>query len=294
MPLEFPMRGEKAELSPTIRGRLPGAFIQLPDGVVHYELEGPEDAPVVVLVHGFTVPYFIWDPTFEALIEAGYRVLRYDLYGRGFSDRPHTKYNLDLFDRQLVSLLEMLDIAHCLAVFGLSMGGVVAANFAVQHSELIDRLVLIDPAGFPQMFPLIYRVVNLPVLGELAFALMSEKSLTDALSGDFYDPQHVETFIDQYRPQMEYKGFKRAVLSTIRAGVAEKGERVYRKLGKLSNMPVLLVWGQNDTTVPFKYSQTLLKWVPQAQFHPIADSKHIPHYEQAEQVNPILLDFLRG
>ena len=83
------MRGETKRLTPEVRTGLPGNFIQLSDGVVHYELAGPEDAPVVVLVHGFSVPFFIWDPTFEGLSEAGFRVLRYDLYGRGFSDRPH-------------------------------------------------------------------------------------------------------------------------------------------------------------------------------------------------------------
>jgi pimeloyl-ACP methyl ester carboxylesterase len=51
----------------------------LSNGVVHYELTGSEDAPVVVLVHGFSVPCYVWDPTFEALTEAGFRVLRYDL-----------------------------------------------------------------------------------------------------------------------------------------------------------------------------------------------------------------------
>lgn len=60
MPIEFPMRGETRSLTPELRDTLPGAFVRLPDGVTHYQLAGPEDAPVVVLVHGFSVPYFIW------------------------------------------------------------------------------------------------------------------------------------------------------------------------------------------------------------------------------------------
>jgi pimeloyl-ACP methyl ester carboxylesterase len=56
-----------------------------------------------VLIPGFSVPYVIWDPTFEDLVEKGFRVLRYDLFGRGYSDRPDAIYDLELFDRQLMN-----------------------------------------------------------------------------------------------------------------------------------------------------------------------------------------------
>ena len=62
--------------------------MRLSDGFTHYELGGPPTGHLVVLAAGFSVPYYIWDPTFSALTEAGVRVLRYDYYGRGFSDRP--------------------------------------------------------------------------------------------------------------------------------------------------------------------------------------------------------------
>ena len=75
MPIEFFFRGETKELTPEIRANLPGEFVELPDGVVHYELGGQVDGPIVVLVHGFSVPYFIWEPTFKALCEAGFWVL---------------------------------------------------------------------------------------------------------------------------------------------------------------------------------------------------------------------------
>ena len=63
---------------------LPGRFIRLPDGVMHYDIAGPNDAPVVVLVSGFSVPYAVWDSTFDVLARANFRVLRYD----HFAARP--------------------------------------------------------------------------------------------------------------------------------------------------------------------------------------------------------------
>jgi pimeloyl-ACP methyl ester carboxylesterase len=101
---------ESLTLSEETRAALGGSFIALPEGVTHYELGGPPDGRPVVLVHGFSVPLYIWGPTFEALVGAGFRVLRYDLFGRGYSDRPPVKNNVDLFDGQLHALLDALEI----------------------------------------------------------------------------------------------------------------------------------------------------------------------------------------
>ena len=73
--------------------------------MTHYQLAGPPAVHTVVLVHGFSVPYYIWDPTFDGLVAAGFRVLRYDLFGRGWSDRPDARYDPNFFDEQLVQLL---------------------------------------------------------------------------------------------------------------------------------------------------------------------------------------------
>lgn len=294
MRFEFPMRGESKHLTEKTRANLPGSFIHLQDGVVHYELAGPDDAPVVVLVHGFSVPYFIWDPTFEALAAGGYRVLRYDLFGRGYSDRPFGRYNTELFDRQLTGLLDGLGIERCRAIFGLSMGGVIAANFAVKNPEWLEKLVLVDPAGFQLDYPAAYKILLVPVIGDVLFSLMGEETLKKSMSEDFYDPAHVDMFLDQYKPQMAFRGFKRAILSTIREGITENGLEIYRQLGQMDAPPVLLVWGEEDQTVPFKYSKVLVSLVPRIKFHPIESSGHLPHYEEAEKVTPIFLEFLDG
>ncbi|MDH4110684.1 MAG: hypothetical protein OEW35_20620 [Gammaproteobacteria bacterium] len=72
-------------LDAAARAGTTGAYMQLGEGLVHYEVAGPETAPPVLLVHGFSVPSYIFDPTFAALVAAGHRVIRFDLYGRGTS-----------------------------------------------------------------------------------------------------------------------------------------------------------------------------------------------------------------
>jgi hypothetical protein len=73
---------EQLELNASVRASAPGSFVALNDGYTHYEIGGKAGNRVVVLAAGATVPYYIWDPTFTALTEAGFRVLRYDYYGR--------------------------------------------------------------------------------------------------------------------------------------------------------------------------------------------------------------------
>src|SRR5882672_1159290 len=90
---------ERLDLDDAARQAAPGQFVRLSDGYTHYELGGPEQGRVVVLAAGFSVPYYIWDPTFTALTRAGFRVLRFDYYGRGFSDRPNTSYTQDFYIR---------------------------------------------------------------------------------------------------------------------------------------------------------------------------------------------------
>src|SRR5215216_4265699 len=122
-------RDETKELNESTRKEATGSFIQLTDGVTHYELSNPEQAETVVLVHGFSVPYFIYDPTFEFLTQSGFRVVRYDLFGRGFSDRPQARYNIDLFVRQLGDLLDALGFTRPVSLVGLSTVGPITTVF---------------------------------------------------------------------------------------------------------------------------------------------------------------------
>src|SRR5262245_47749978 len=92
---------ERRDLDDAARAALPGQFVKLSDGYTHYEISGPPDGRVVVLAAGFSVPYYIWDPTFSALTAGGFRVLRYDYYGRGYSDRPDIAFNDEMYVRQL-------------------------------------------------------------------------------------------------------------------------------------------------------------------------------------------------
>jgi len=287
------MRGETKELNDETRKSANGLFVKLPNGYTHYELGGNDSGEPVVLIHGFSVPYFIYDLTFEFLTQSGFRVLRYDLFGRGLSDRPHAKYDLDLFLTQLTDLLDALRFARPVSLIGVSMGGLIAATFTVRYPDRVRNLTLIDPIGAKAIsLPLILKAAKLPFVAEIIVGLVGNEFLIKGMAKDLFDPKLVDHFLAKYRIQMEYKGFVRAILSTLRNGILESFEHVYQTLGE-SSKQVLLFWGQQDVTVPFNHSHILRKLIPQVQFHAIADCGHIPHYEKPTEVNPILLRFLR-
>lgn len=290
---DFIYRGETRDLNAAARAATEGSFIRLASGYTHYQLVGPEPARPVVLVHGFSVPYFIWDPTMDALAAAGRPVLRYDLFGRGYSDRPRARYGLHFFIQQLEQLLDALHIAQ-VDLVGLSMGGAIAAGFAVHAPERVHRLALIDPIGAEPM-PLrpLYKLALLPGISELALSLVGTGKMVEGLAGDFFDPPEVERFKVRYRTQMQYRGFKRAIISTLRNKAVDGSPEIYEQLGRL-HMPVLLVWGRQDRTLPIEQSASILRLVPRAQFEIIEGSGHIPNCERPDVFHPILLKFLES
>ena len=146
----FASGSESNSLDQQSRASAPGQFAELPDGMVHYEFTQSEGKAIVVLVHGFSVPYYVWDPTVDAILEAGFGVLRYDLYGRGYSDRPQTEYDLDLYVDQLHELLYKIKIDDPIYLVGLSQGAPIVAAYANRYPDQVEKspsLTLNNPCG---------------------------------------------------------------------------------------------------------------------------------------------------
>lgn len=291
--MSFSYRDETRELNDLTRKDLSGSFISLQEGVTHYELSNPDKENTVVLVHGFSVPYFIYDPTFEFLTGSGFRVLRYDLFGRGFSDRPDTRYNIELFVNQLGDILDALRFTRPVSLVGLSTGGPITAAFTARFPERVNKLVLIDPIGAKILaLARILKVAAMPIVGEAIISLFRSDGMVKNIASTLLDRELVGHFQDRYIATIQYKGFKRGILSSIRNGMLDSFLKIYEQVGEMDK-PVLLFWGRNDPTVPFKHSRGLRAAMPNLEFHVIENCGHIPHCEKPDEVNPILLDFLR-
>jgi pimeloyl-ACP methyl ester carboxylesterase len=280
---------ETAELTEEVRQRIGGSYVRLARGVVHYEMAGPAEGRLVVLVAGFSVPFYIWDPIFETLKSAGFRVLRYDQYGRGLSDRPAVRYDIELFDQQLGDLLDGLAVKEPVDLAGVSVGGPMAATFAARHPERVRSLALVDPRSpAPLRLPLYVRA---PLVGEGYMAFVRAPTLAAWQPRDFFEPSRFPEWSGKFAQQMRYKGFRRALLSTMRHYLQCDLREDYRCVGR-SQRPVIVCWGEHDNNAPDVIAQ-LRVLMPQAEFHCIERAGHLPQYERPETVGPLLCRFLR-
>ena len=159
-------------------------FIKLEDGFTYYELGGPESGEVIVLVHGYSVPSYIWDSTYTAAIDKGYRVLRYDAFGRGFSDRPEIAYDINLSYRQLSGLIDSLGLSVPLNLVGLSWGGRVVSYYTALNPSKIKKLVMVDPSGFEPVAKIDSTEVEVSKVEVTKFLKERAPRLADSQLGD--------------------------------------------------------------------------------------------------------------
>jgi pimeloyl-ACP methyl ester carboxylesterase len=286
--LPFARNAERRDLDEAARSSAPGQFVQLSEGTTHYLLEGPQDGYPVVLVHGFSVPSYVWDTTAAALVAEGYRVLRLDLYGRGWSDRPDVTYDADLLATQVHDLVDEVGFVQPFDLLGMSMGGVVVAHFLERWPERVRRVALFDPVHEPMDV----SVLTVPGLGEYVARVYWLPSLPNGHTEDFTHPERFPDWPDRFRAQMQYRGFGRALVSSARTVLAVDS-RVHYKAVAAQELPVLLVWGEQDEKVPFDESSLALRDLLGAELVVVPEAGHLPHVERPEVVNEALMAFLR-
>ncbi|MBP8131525.1 MAG: alpha/beta hydrolase [Candidatus Hydrogenedentes bacterium] len=265
------------------------AFAQLNDGYTHYVWSGPADGQPVVLVHGYTGPMRLWEGTAKALADGGFRVLRYDLFGRGYSDRPDARYDADFFDRQLLELLDAQQVTGPANLVGHSMGGAIVVGFVDRHPERVWSYVLMAPAGFPLHEPLRYRMLHWPGVGEWSMRMFGDATLVRAL--DRMGVPENDPYRRDYVEQMRYRGYKRALLATLRHMPLLTLEPVYRRAGA-SGKPAMLLWGTKDHVLPFDHHKRVRAAMPGIEFYAIEDADHTMQLEQPGVVHALLAGFL--
>ncbi|MES1989931.1 MAG: alpha/beta fold hydrolase [Pseudomonadota bacterium] len=274
-----------------VKENLAFKFIDLPDGTVHYRLEGPADGPLVVLVHGFSTPSFVWTDYFDPLTRAGYRVLAYDNYGRGFSDRPDGPYNADMMDRELVNLLDALAPHRPVDLVGYSMGGNIATIFAARHPATVRSLTLIAPSGLGTASSRNIDLLKRPLIGDWIVRLFGLKIFHDAAAEESKAAPNPARFLADFDRQMDYRGFGEALLSTLRHYPLDTSEAAYREAGQHTR-PVMLIWGEADTTVPFIHAKKLMELMPNAKLYSYDKFGHSIAFAQSSTVIRRLIDFL--
>jgi len=291
--LHWQNHSEKYNLSDELRAQAPGQFVSLTHGHTHYRITLPagqqslQPGPVVVLVHGFSIPMEVWGDMPEALAQAGFQVLQYDLYGRGYSDKPERAYNGQFFETQLIELLDALEIEQPVSLAGLSMGGAITARVAANNPERVNKVAFVAPLHQPFPVP--------PMPQGIGYYMMSAfyvPGLRGGLIDEAIPQRHSEAMLNAYDAQQSHRGFTKALTSSLYHFTTENHPGNYRRVGELG-IPAMLIWGTDDKVVPFSGHEAVQSDLPIDPFVVVEGADHTPHLEQPQLVQAELIEFLR-
>lgn len=270
-------------------------FVTLAAGQVHYRVQGPAEGPRVCLVHGTTSPLFTFDALSVALAEAGFCVLRFDLFGRGLSDRPKATYDLPFFAAQVRGVLDAVGWSSEVSLVGWSLGAIIAADVACSPGagRHVPRVTLLAPAGFPIDMPKVAQLTLVPGVGEALMVLLGRRLLERSWRSVFAEPGAFEDYGVRFGEQLRYAGFIPALLSTLRNAPLQHAPRTWAKLAR-SKIATSILWGRRDAICPHANLKEALVALPEAEAATIEGAGHALHVERDEEVARLIVQHLRA
>lgn len=251
---------------------------------INYELSGKKDAPVVVLSHSLACSMVMWDPQLD-LLEAHFRVLRFDTRGHGDSDAPRGSYTLEQLVDDAIGLLDGLDIDRVHWV-GLSMGGMIGQGIALHHSGRLESLVLADTAA-------IIPDAAQPVWQERIDT--ARKQGMQAVAESTLERWFTPNYLKQNLPEIEQ--IRRQILATPVAGYIGCSEAI-RRLNYLDQLsaiqtPTLIMVGADDPGTPVEASEAMQARIKGSNLVVIPEAAHLSNIEQAEVFSTHLMAHLQ-
>ncbi len=247
---------------------------------LYYEIQG-EGQPLL-LIHGLGSSTRDWE--FQvAEFSKSFQVITFDLRGHGQSDKPAGPYSMPMFAKDTSGLLKELSIdqAH---IVGLSLGGSIAFQLAVETPQTIKTLTIVNSAPellvrtFKEKVMLWQRLVTIRLLGMRKMAEILSKKL-------FIQPEHTllrQTFVTRW-----VENDQRAYLDALRAMI---GWSVTKQLGTIL-CPTLVITADHDYT-PVSLKEVYTAKIPNAHLVTIPDSRHALPVEKPIQFNRVLQRFL--
>jgi triacylglycerol lipase len=248
---------------------------------LHYQEAG--SGPVVILLHGLGGDTSNWAPTIGPLAQK-HRVIALDQIGFGRSDKPFLNYRVATLVDFLAGFYKEMKIERATLV-GNSLGGFVATSFALAHPEKVDRLVLVDAAGFS-----VPKDTDLRVLSGLNPSTRNQ--VKDLMSLVFYNKQVFgsDAAIDTLFARRVAAGDGYTVQRMIESIV--RGEDVLDNRLSAVKHPTLIIWGREDGLTPLSMGERFKKEIAGSELLIIEKCGHVPQLEKAAEFNAALMKFL--
>jgi len=237
----------------------------------------------LVLLHGIGASAERWSKVIPYFTDH-FRVIVPDIVGFGYSDKPTVEYNIPFFVKFLEDFLNSLGIKKT-SIAGSSFGGLVAAEFAIKKSQMVNKLVLISPAGTMKGST---RTLEEYILASL---YPTHDNVWRAFINMAFDPRTVtEQTIEDFIDRMKLPNAKYAFMSTM-LGIRNT-PNLSSRLEKILS-PTIIVWGEQDEMIPVKYADDYMK-IPKSNLLVIPKCGHTPFTEKPKIFSKLAIDFLKG
>ncbi len=267
----------------------PGKFIELDGKSTHYIEKGAGEP--IILLHGFFFDTYMWQKNIDALAEQ-FKVYALDWWGFGYSTREPLDYGYPLYTSQLLAFMDALEIPKA-SLVGQSMGGGVTINFTIAHRERVDKIVLVDAAGLPNPLPIMGRISNLPLVGELMYSVNNNLLRKTALGTSFLHNKHLITddYFETVTRFHKIKGTNKVMLEVTRRQFFDTLTTEIHQLGDL-NVPTLIIWGREEKAIPLATGQKMHQILKGSRLEIFDQAGHCPQDDQPDLFNQMALDFL--
>jgi 2-hydroxy-6-oxonona-2,4-dienedioate hydrolase len=251
------------------------------DGLQVRYLDTKDGRPALFL-HGLGGSIESWSNNIKGLSK-DLRVIALDLPGFGFSDKPEIDYTIKFYVQFVAKFLAKLQLGKA-SIVGSSLGGHVAAEVAISHPGLVDKLVLISPPGaLPRSFK------GTPALRRYSKVLQAESVAQVKQALFTVDNKPVDdTYAKLVYQKISMPGAKEAFLSALKGSA--QAPRLGSRLNRIK-APAMLLWGKEDNMIPVRFVEPFVK-MKNCRVVLLENCGHRPHAEKPQLFNRLVSGFL--
>ena len=258
-------------------------FVEIDGNKIRF-LESGNSKETIILVHGLGASAERWEYVMP-LFQKNFRVIVPDLIGFGYSDKPLVDYTPEFFSDFLKNFHVTLGIENA-CLIGSSLGGQVTAEFAINHSKFVKKLVLVSPSGvMKQSTPALdaYIMAALYPNEEIA------KNAFEMMSGA--NKNIPSKIIQEFVKRMQLPNAKMAFMSTVLG--LKNAEIITTKLKTIS-IPTMIVWGGNDPVIPIEHADGFVSSIKDCRFYRMDGCGHTPYVEDPHHFVKVVSEFIQA
>lgn len=268
-----------------IYAKPPSQFVMIDDLDVHYRVEGRGD--YLLLLHGTASSLHTWEPWVDVLSDS-FTVVTVDLPAFGLTGpNKDNDYSTKAYNQFINDLADYIGM-ESFHIGGNSLGGYIAWNYTLDYPERVNKLILIDAAGFPNEPVALFKLIKNPVLGPILSKVSVKSLVRKNMKEVYFDDNKISDQLVQRYYDMSLRTGNR---NALRARVGRKEES---RVDMLSNIkkPTLIMWGEQDLWIPFDHASKFKAAISDSRIVSYPNAGHVPMEELPMESAQDALDFL--